>query len=114
VLFLRGVIHPGDLLIIEEPESHLHPRAQTQIAITLARLVHAGVRLVITTHSDWILGQIGNLIREGEVMKLGKNQTEPATWLTKADVGAWWFRASKPVEEIKFDRTEGIVPPELL
>ncbi len=110
VLFLRGVVQPGDTLIIEEPEAHLHPAAQTKVALTLARLVRAGVRVIITTHSDWFLEQIGNLIREGEVMKLGKNKTEPATWLTKEEVGAWWFRTEKPVAEIPFDYIEGIEP----
>lgn len=112
VLFLRGIVKPGDTLIIEEPEAHLHPRAQTKIAITFARLVRAGVRVIITTHSDWLLEQIGNVVREGEVMKLGKNQTEPTTWLTEEEVGAWWFHADKPVEEIKFDRIEGYNPPD--
>ncbi len=110
VLYLRGIVNPGDTLIIEEPESHLHPRAQTQIAITLAHLVRAGVRVIITTHSDWLLEQIGNLVREGEVMKLENNQSEPTTWLTMEEVGAWWFQTDKPVEEIKFDRIEGIEP----
>ena len=110
VLFLRGVVQPGDTFIIEEPEAHLHPRAQTKMALTLARLVRAGVRVIITTHSDWFLEQIGNLVREGEVMKLGKNKTEPATWLTKEEVGAWWFRTEKPVAEIPFDYIEGIEP----
>ena len=110
VLFLRGVVQPGDTLIIEEPEAHLHPAAQTKIALTLARLVRANVRVIITTHSDWLLEQIGNLVREGEVMKLGKNKTEPTTWLTKEEVGAWWFRESKPVTEIPFDSIEGIEP----
>ena len=112
VLFLRGVIRPGDTLIIEEPEAHLHPRDQTKLAITFARLVRAGVRVIVTTHSDWLLQQIGNLIREGEVMKLGKNRTEPETWLTEGEVGAWWFRASKPVEEIRFAHIAGIEPQE--
>ncbi len=113
VLFLRGVVKPGDTLIIEEPEAHLHPRAQTKIAITLARLVRVGVRVIITTHSDWLLEQIGNLVREGEVMKLKKNNTEqPPTWLTTEEVGAWWFHADKPMEEIKFDRIEGYNPPD--
>ncbi len=112
VLFLRGVVKPRDTLIIEEPEAHLHPRAQTKIAITLARLVRAGVRVIITTHSDWLLEQISNLVREGEVMKLGKSKTEPTTWLTTEEVGAWLFHADKPVEELKFDRIEGYNPPD--
>ncbi len=110
VLFLRGVVQPGDTLIIEEPEAHLHPAAQTKVALALARLVRVGVRVIITTHSDWLLEQIGNLVREGEVMKLGKNKTEPTTWLTKEEVGAWWFHTDKPVQEIPFDSIEGIEP----
>ena len=52
VLFLRGGMGMGDTLIVEEPEAHLHPAAQTEMAHTLARLVNAGVRVVATTHSD--------------------------------------------------------------
>ena len=112
VLFLRGIVHPGDTIIIEEPEAHLHPAAQTKVALTLARLVRVGVRVIITTHSDWLLEQIGNLVREGEVMKLGKNKTEPATWLTKEEVGAWWFRTDTPVKKITFEHIAGIEPEE--
>ena len=112
VLFLQGIIRQGDTLIIEEPESHLHPRAQTKMALTLARLVRAGVRVIITTHSDWLLEQIGNLVREGEVMKLGKNRAEPTTWLTKEEVGAWRFSTDKPVQEIPFEHIAGIEPEE--
>ncbi len=111
VLFLRGIVKPGDTLIIEEPEAHLHPRAQTQIAMTLARIVRAGVRVIITTHSDWLLEQIGNLVREGEVMKLDENYIEPpSTWLMEEDVGAWRFHTDKPVEEINFDLISGFEP----
>ncbi|RKU24036.1 hypothetical protein C6503_02105 [Candidatus Poribacteria bacterium] len=110
VLFLRGIVQLGDTLIIEEPEAHLHPAAQTKIALILARLVRVGVRVIITTHSDWLLEQIGNLVREGEVMKLGKNKAEPTTWLTKEEVGAWWFHTDEPVKEIPFDTIEGIEP----
>ena len=112
VLFLRGIVQPGDTLVIEEPEAHLHPKAQTKIAMTLARLVRVGVRVIITTHSDWLLEQIGNLVREGEVMKLGKNQAEPTTWLTKEEVGAWLFRTDEPVKEIAFEHIAGIEPEE--
>ena len=114
VLFLRGIIKRGDLLIIEEPESHLHPEAQTKIAQTLARLVQAGVRVLITTHSNWLLKQIGNLIREGELQKQGKSTSESADYLKEEEVGAWWFHKNKPVTELPFDLTEGIEPEDHL
>lgn len=112
ILFLRRIVHPGDTLIIEEPEAHLHPAAQTKVALTLARLVRVGVRVIITTHSDWLLEQIGNLIREGEVMKLGKGQAEQEPWLTKEEVGAWRFSIDDPVQEILFEHIAGIEPEE--
>ena len=114
VLFLRGIIKRGDLLIIEEPESHLHPGAQTKIAQTLARLVRAGVYVLITTHSNWLLKQIGNLIREGELRKQGEPTSESADYLKAEDVGAWWFHKNKPVTELPFDLTEGIEPEDHL
>lgn len=121
VLFLRGVVGPGDTLIIEEPEAHLHPAAQTQMAITLARLVRAGVRVVVTTHSDWLLQEIANLMREGEME--GSPDTSdgasaedaPPAWLSPREVGIWLFsrdreEAGSRVEEIPFDRVEGVQP----
>ena len=114
VLFLRGIVKQGDLIIIEEPESHLHPGAQTIIAQTLARLVRAGVRVVITTHSNWLLQQIGNLIREGELQKLGESTNESADWLKAEEVGAWQFHKNEPVTELTFDLVEGIEPEDHL
>ncbi len=112
VLYLRRYVKCGDTLIIEEPEAHLHPRAQTQVAIALSRLVRAGVRVIITTHSDWFLEQISNLVREGELMRMEQKQQDSSTYLTAEEVGAWWFHADKPVEEIKFDLVNGIEPPD--
>ena len=109
VLYLRSLVRPGDTLIIEEPEAHLHPAAQTQMAATLARLVRAGVRVLVTTHSDFMLQEIGNLIREGE---LGAKTTEPASWLEQEEVGAWLFQKNGKVKEIEFDRIKGIEPME--
>ena len=120
VLFLRGVLGIGDTLIIEEPEAHLHPAAQTQVAKTLARLVRAGVRVLITTHSDWLLKQIGILIREGELEEqTGKPPSESAlpSSLHPNEVGVWLFRQDgtgqgSTIEEVPFDRSEGVEPEE--
>ena len=113
VLFLRGGIRPGDTLIIEEPEAHLHPGAQTEIALTLAGLVRAGVRVIVTTHSDWLLKEIANLIRIGELKRKGVQKVEkmaPAHWLLPEEVGTWWFQEDGIVKHIPFDCTEGIEP----
>ena len=113
VLFLRGGIHPNDMLIIEEPEAHLHPGAQTEIALTLAGLVRAGVRVVVTTHSDWLLKEIANLIRIGELKRKGVRKVEkmaPSNWLLPEEVGTWWFQKDQIVKHIPFDPTEGIEP----
>ena len=115
VLFIRGLIQPGDTLIIEEPEAHLHPGAQTEIAVTLARLVRAGVRVIVTTHSDWLLKEIGNLIREGVLKKKGelrKKPDGPESWLLPDEVGAWHFHKEKPVEPLHFTNLDGIDPPD--
>ena len=112
VLFLRGVIKRGDLLIIEEPESHLHPEAQTKIKRLL--VWSKPVCVVITTHSNWLLKQIGNLIREGELQKQGKSTSESADYLKAEEVGAWWFHKNKPVTELPFDLIEGIEPEDHL
>ena len=120
VLLLRSVVARGDTLIIDEPEAHLHPAAQTEMAKTLGRLVRAGVRVVVTTHSDWLLMEIGNLIREGELEeKIGEpigKQSLPSS-LQPSDVGVWLFRndetsAGSTVKEIPFDRIEGVEPRE--
>ena len=112
VLFLRSGIKPGDTLIIEEPEAHLHPGAQADIAVILARLVRAEVRVIITTHSDWLLQEIGNLIRVGELENAGKKVSELPTSLQKEKVGVWHFQKSGKVEEIPYDHTNGVEPME--
>lgn len=118
VLFIRGNICSGDTLIIEEPEAHLHPAAQTEMAATLARLVRCGVRVVVTTHSDWLLKGIGNLIRQGELEEqVGESEREPLSpeSLRPRDVGIWLFHKDgagkgSTIREIEFDRIEGVEP----
>ena len=107
VLYLRGAVHPGDTLIIEEPEAHLHPGAQADMAVILARLVRAGVKVIVTTHSDWMLQEIGNLVLEG---LLEDKTDEPASWLLPEEVGVWHFQKDESVKEIPFKPREGISP----
>ncbi len=49
-------------MIIDEPESHLDTANQIQLARLLARFVRAGLKVLITTHSDYIIKEINNLV----------------------------------------------------
>ena len=116
VLYLRHVVQMGDLIIIEEPESHLHPQMQVAFTGFLAAVVKAGIRVVITTHSEWVLEALANLVRLSEVPKSRRSEVAvggPA--LTRDEVGAWLFeRKLRPkgsmVKEIPLDTVRGTFP----
>jgi AAA ATPase domain len=60
--YLRIIARPGSLLIVDEPELNLHPENQRRIARLLARLVNIGIKVFITTHSDYIIKELNTLI----------------------------------------------------
>jgi len=78
------------IVIIEEPEAHLHPKAIREEARFFARLAKIGFRLVLTTHSDYLVEQLGNLIKLGSVG--AKDEEEKAVALRPKDVAVYLFR----------------------
>ncbi len=60
--YLRHVAQKGHLLMVDEPELNLHPANQRRIARLFARLVNLGVKVFITTHSDYIVKELNTLI----------------------------------------------------
>ena len=48
--------------MVDEPELNLHPANQRRIARLFARLVNLGVKVFITTHSDYIVKELNTLI----------------------------------------------------
>ncbi|MFZ4438678.1 MAG: AAA family ATPase [Syntrophales bacterium] len=60
--YLRHVANPGDLLMVDEPELNLHPENQRRIARLFSRLVNLGIKVFITTHSDYIIKELNTLI----------------------------------------------------
>jgi predicted ATPase len=57
----------GELLLIENPEVHLHPRGQVEMGVFLAQVSAAGVQVILETHSDHILNGIRKAVRAGQV-----------------------------------------------
>lgn len=96
-LSLRNTVRKGDLLIIEEPEAHLPPGKQTELAFHLARLVRCGVRVIVITHSPWMIDKFSNLIATSKLTTAQKAHVE--RWnahieganLGHDQVGAWLF-----------------------
>jgi len=64
-IILAGLVaRPGGLLIVENPEAHLHPAGQSRIGVFLAWLAGKGVQVVLETHSDHVLNGICRAIAE--------------------------------------------------
>ncbi|AFZ25333.1 hypothetical protein Cylst_3170 [Cylindrospermum stagnale PCC 7417] len=60
--YLRHEAQPRDLLMVDEPELNLHPENQRRVARLFARLVNLGIKVFITTHSDYIIKELNTLI----------------------------------------------------
>jgi hypothetical protein len=67
VLVALQAARPGQLVYIEQPELHLHPRAQSALASVLARAARRGVRVVAETHSALLLLGTQTLVARGEL-----------------------------------------------
>lgn len=59
----------GDLIIIENPESHIHPRGQAELGKLIALVAQNDVQIIIETHSDHILNGIRVGVKENPAMK---------------------------------------------
>ncbi|HHT9105542.1 MAG TPA: AAA family ATPase [Candidatus Wujingus californicus] len=89
ILYLKYVIERGSILIIEEPEAHLHPENQRILARYLVKLIRKGVNVVITTHSEYLLEQLSNF------MLLSK------------------LKPQKRVTQYKYDEEDFLIPEEI-
>lgn len=116
VLYLRYMVGPGNILIIEEPEAHLHPGMQVEFIRQIAALVHAGVRVIVTTHSEWVLEELGNIVRCSELPEARRKKLPQGDFALRPDqVGAWLFKQKlRPrgsvVEEVNLDAETGLYP----
>ena len=114
VLYLRHLVRPGDLFIIEEPEAHLHPAIQAAFTGTIAAVVRAGVRVVLTTHSEWVMEALGNLVRASFLPEEDRERiVGGAPALAPEEVGVWMFEIRKDasvVGRVELDSVVGLFP----
>ncbi len=123
ILFLRHIVRMGNLLIVEEPEAHLHPAAQQQMAAALAFMVRSGLRVLITTHSHYMVEQLGNFVAVStldedlrkRVLKLDGALGEEDIYLNETEVAVYDFATDKSedgsvVETVEFNQDYGYFP----
>lgn len=111
VLYLRHYATPGSTIIIEEPEAHMHPAMQVRFMTAVARIVKAGVRVLITTHSEWILSALANIVRASELSDSRREGLSYPVPLERASVGAWLFElgdVGSTTSEIPLDSESGM------
>ena len=112
-IYLRHLAKKGDFIIIDEPEANLHPNNQIKIARFIARLINEGFKVMISTHSDYIVRELNTLIMLGSGKKKEPNLTDELMKQYKYDenilldykqIGVHLFRVRKEVENIKVDK----------
>lgn len=67
VLVTLLTAQPEDIIIVENPEAHLHPRGQSEMGRLLACAAASGVQLFIETHSDHIISGVRVAVKEGVI-----------------------------------------------
>ena len=88
--------------IIEEPESHLHPSAQLEIVKLLGMLVRSEAKVLITTHSYYILNFVNVLIRSSQLEDKDRRKLKlEKCFLNPEEVGCYLFKEKGRDVEVK-------------
>lgn len=101
VIYLKHQAQINDLVIIDEPELNLHPDNQVKLARIFARMVNKGLRLVVSTHSDYIVREFNNLIMlssaKAGISEYAESQGyEQDEFIIKNDIAAYVFDYKHP------------------
>lgn len=59
--------HPGDIILVENPEAHIHPRGQRMLGELIATVGAGGVQVIVETHSDHVLNGIRVAVKKGKL-----------------------------------------------
>jgi predicted ATPase len=77
----------GAMIIIENPESDLHPAAQSKIAELIVRCANSGRQVFIETHSDHIIYGVRVCIKQKEIA--------PENWIAPEKVKTYYFQRAE-------------------
>jgi hypothetical protein len=99
-------------ICIEEPEAHLHPKAQRTVMEIIASLANVNLRFLLTTHSPYIVYALNNFLLAQEVIRSGQSlpdKTVPLEAVLRADrVSSYRFGEDGHVHDI-LDHSVGLI-----
>lgn len=102
VFYFRHIAQKGDFIIIDEPELNLHPDNQRKVARLFGEIINQGFKVMISTHSDYIIRELNNLIMlksggEKAEYLIGKYGYEEKQLIDYQRVGAYLFNHNKNI-----------------
>jgi len=112
VFYLEHLAKKGDTLIIDEPELNLHPDNQRKIARILSMITNKHINVVVSTHSDYFMKELNNLImlnndiknKEGLFKKYGYSKDMT---LAIQNIDAYLFE-NNTIKKLNKSKEEGI------
>lgn len=116
-LYLKFVAETNDLVVLEAPETNLHPKNQIELAKFIVQLINCGLYIVLTTNSSYFLEQLSHCIMSGQASRTSSNDVLLAKESLSPDmVAAYKFESvKKHYKIIHMDMTsEGIPQDEFL
>ena len=121
LLYLKYIIQPSTLLIIEEPEAHLHPGNQLVFAKYIVKMIRKGLNVLITTHSVFLLEQLSKYMQASEVSPEVRSTTlgfDTEDYLLAKEVSPCAFvnegGGGHRIEPIGMDEEDGISQEEFV
>ena len=116
-IYSKFIAKYNDLIILEEPETNLHPKAQIALAKFIAQLISGGLYVVVTTHSPYFLEQLSHCVMSGQISTDKNNSPlRPDESIARDDVASYKFiqvKGNYQIEQIIIEE-EGIPQDEFL
>lgn len=101
LMLQNGTIRQYNSLLFEEPEAHVHPKKQFLVMDMLARCCNKGMLIQMTTHSDYLLGRMNQLLVLGKIREKSmeafeifckEHQFNKNLYLHTEQVGGYYFK----------------------
>ena len=93
ILYLKHAVQPSELLVIEEPEAHLHPASQALLAKFIVRMIRAGLHVLATTHSETMLEEFSKCLEAGRLLDSSRGDIlgDPMAYLRQGEIAPYAF-----------------------